>query len=60
LQKPVEELDFRYAKKAKRTPVVFSHQEAMSVISFLKMPYQLMAKLMCGSGLRISEVLRLR
>ena len=60
LQKPIDELDFQYAKKAKRTPVVFSHQEAMSVIRALKMPYQLMAKLMYGSGLRISEVLRLR
>ena len=60
LQKPIEDLDFQYAKKPKRTPVVFSHQEAISVIRAMKMPYQLMAKLMYGSGLRISEVLRLR
>lgn len=60
LQQPIEALDFHYAKKSKRTPVVFTHQEAMSVIKKMSAPYQLMAKLMYGSGLRISEVLRLR
>ncbi len=60
LQQPIETLDFHYAKKPTRTPVVFTHQEAMAVIRQMGMPYQLMAKLMYGSGLRISEVLRLR
>jgi integron integrase len=60
LQQPIEALDFHYAKKPKRTPVVFTHQEAMTVIKKMASPYQLMAKLMYGSGLRISEVLRLR
>lgn len=44
----------------KRVPVVFSHDEALSVINFLRGPYKLMAQLMYGSGLRISEVLNLR
>lgn len=56
LKQPIENLDFSYAKKTARTPVVFTHQEAMSVISNMHMPYQLMAKLMYGSGLRISDV----
>jgi integron integrase len=60
LKQPIENLDFAYAKKPVRTPVVFTHQEAMSVIKNMEMPYQLMAKLMYGSGLRISDVLRLR
>ena len=60
LKAPIEKLDFHYARKPKRTPTVFSHAEAMAVIDHLEMPYQLMAKLMYGSGLRVSEVLRLR
>lgn len=60
LKQPIESLDFSYAKKQVRTPVVFTHQEAMLVIKNMQMPYQLMAKLMYGSGLRISDVLRLR
>jgi integron integrase len=60
LKRPIEKLDFQYAKKAKRTPTVFSHEEAIAVINSLAMPYKLMAQLMYGSGLRISEALRLR
>lgn len=60
LNLPIENLDFNYAKKPVRTPVVFTHPEAMAVIKNMQMPYQLMAKLMYGSGLRISDVLRLR
>ena len=44
----------------RRTPIVFSHDEALHVISFLSGPFKLMAQLMYGSGLRISEVLNLR
>ncbi|RYY74199.1 MAG: integron integrase [Gammaproteobacteria bacterium] len=60
LKRPIEKLDFQYAKKSKRTPTVFSHEEAIAVINALAMPYKLMAQLMYGSGLRISEALRLR
>ena len=60
LNRPIEKLEYRYAKKSTRTPTVFSHEEAMSVIDCLVMPYKLMAQLMYGAGLRISEVLRLR
>lgn len=60
LKRPIEKLDFHYAKKPLRVPTVFTHQEAISVIDCLVMPYKLMAQLMYGCGLRISEVLRLR
>ncbi len=60
LNKPIGELKFKYAKKPKRTPTVFSHQEAINVINRLAPPYKLMAQLMYGSGLRISELVSLR
>jgi integron integrase len=60
LKKPIENLDFKYAKKQVRTPTVFTHDEAMSVINAMQAPYKLMAQLMYGSGLRVSEAFRLR
>jgi integron integrase len=60
LKKPIEKLDFQYAKKPQKIPTVFTHEEAMAVIDCLVMPYKLMAQVMYGAGLRISEVLRLR
>jgi integrase len=39
---------------------VFSHEESLAVINELEQPFQLLAKLMYGSGLRISEAIRLR
>lgn len=60
LSTPLEDLSFQYATKPVRTPTVFTHAEAMRVIELLPSPYRLMAQLMYGSGLRISEVVRLR
>ncbi len=60
LKRPIEKLNFQYAKKPQRIPTVFTHEEAMAVIECLVMPYKLLAQLMYGSGLRISEALRLR
>lgn len=60
LKTQVERLDFKYASKPHKTPTVFTHEEAIAVIECLVMPYKLMAQLMYGAGLRISEVLRLR
>lgn len=48
------------AKRPPRLPVVLSHDEAMAIITELKMPYRLMASLMYGAGLRIVESARLR
>ncbi|MDQ7050242.1 MAG: integron integrase [Enterobacterales bacterium] len=47
-------------RKHRNIPTVFTHQEAMQVIGLIKGDYQLMVKLMYGSGLRISELTRLR
>jgi len=46
--------------RPERLPTVLSHQEAMSVIGKMAGVPKLIAKLLYGSGLRVSECLRLR
>ena len=53
-------LSFRPARRFPRVPVVFTDQEARAIIGRLDDPWRLMAELMYGSGLRVSEALRLR
>ena len=53
-------LNFIPSNRPKTIPAVFSHKEAMSVISKLDGIYHLMAGLMYGSGLRVMEAVRLR
>lgn len=53
-------LDFTRAKRQRRIPQVFSHQEAIAVIDALPSRFQLPARLMYGAGLRVSESIRLR
>jgi len=48
------------AQKSKTLPVVLTHQEAMSIIQKMTGTPQLMAKILYGSGLRLTECLRLR
>ena len=60
LKKDVKDLVFNYAKLPRNIPVVFTHAEACAVIGGLPAPYRLMASLMYGSGLRVSECVRLR
>ena len=48
------------AKRPPRLPVVLTHEEAMRLISELSSPYNLMASLMYGAGLRVVESTRLR
>ena len=60
LGRPLKDLKFESSKKQRRIPVVFTHQEAKSVISKVQEPFRLMTDLMYGSGLRISECGRLR
>ncbi|HTF97134.1 MAG TPA: tyrosine-type recombinase/integrase [Cellvibrio sp.] len=43
LNSPIGQLNFKYAKKLIRTPTVFTHEEAMSVIDSMVMPYKLLA-----------------
>ena len=60
LKQPLGELSFHYAKRPPRIPTVFSHQEAKRVIEVVHPSVQLIAQLFYGSGLRLSESLRLR
>lgn len=60
LNNPLGELAITNARRGRKIPVVFSHNEAVRVIEALDPPWQLMAKLMYGSGLRVGEVVTLR
>jgi integron integrase len=53
-------LNFAYAKKPKRLPIVLTRAEAHKVIGLMSGTPQLMAKLLYGSGLRLLECVRLR
>lgn len=48
------------AKRQRRIPTVLSRHEVTSVLALLKGQYQLIGKLLYGSGLRLMECLRLR
>ena len=54
------DFDFKPAKIGKRLPVVLSREEAKMVISNLQGEFHLMASLLYGSGLRLTECLNLR
>lgn len=60
LDHDIGDLDFSRAKHNRRIPVVFSSREAASILNLLKGDHYLMASLLYGSGLRVSECLRLR
>ena len=60
MQIDFEKLSFRNAKRPPRVPVVLSDNEAMAIFSKLNDPWRLMAEIMYGTGLRVSEMLRLR
>jgi len=61
LKKPVQSLeDLKRAKKPKRLPVVLTEKEVESILQHLRGLNKLMISLIYGSGLRISEALRLR
>ena len=48
------------ARKPVHVPVVLPRREVQALISQLESPFQLIAQLLYGSGLRLSEALRLR
>ena len=53
--------DFAHSKKPRRLPVVLSREEMQVLLSKIESaPYQLMANLLYGSGLRLMECVRLR
>jgi integron integrase len=61
LKKPLENLDrLKRAKRSSHMPVVLTESEALSVIAHLEGVQKILVSLLYGSGLRISEALRLR
>jgi integron integrase len=60
LNHPLDPVKVVRARKPKRLPTVLTRDEVMRVINAMSGTYQLMAKLLYGSGLRISECIRLR
>ena len=48
------------AKRPPRLPAVLTHSEVRKIIDGLAPPYELMASLMYGAGLRVTECARLR
>ena len=60
LNQPIGKINISKAKVQRRVPVVFSHQEATAVIKRLSHPWQLIASIMYGGGLRTSEAISLR
>lgn len=61
LKKPMGDIgDFQKARKPDRLPSWLSKQEVSRLLQHLSGPSLLMAKLCYGSGLRVSEVVRLR
>jgi integron integrase len=57
---PLETIEFQHAKIGKRLPVVFSRDEVLNVLSNLHGEFHLMASLLYGSGLRLTECMKLR
>lgn len=53
-------VDVEWAKKPRRLPVVFTKREAQAVLGRLQGTKWIMANLLYGAGLRLSECLRLR
>jgi integron integrase len=53
-------IDAVRAKKPQRLPVVLSQSEVARLMTHLTEPYQLMARLLYGCGLRLMECVRLR
>lgn len=58
---PLEKMmDFKRAQTPEKLPVVLTPQEVKQVLSLMKGFPKLMAEIMYGAGLRVSECLRLR
>jgi len=60
LKRPLGDLGFKYAKQGRRMPVILSMQEVADILAFMNNRDRLLFSLLYGSGLRISECLRLR
>ncbi|MEX0604130.1 MAG: phage integrase N-terminal SAM-like domain-containing protein [Marinobacter sp.] len=53
-------LQFTKTSKGRKLPTVFSHEEAMLVLSYMEGAHHLAGSLLYGAGLRVMEAVRLR
>lgn len=61
LKQPLGKMkNFKRAETPKKLPVVLTAEEAQQVLGMMEGTYKLMAELLYGAGLRVSECLRLR
>jgi len=60
LRVPLDAVNFKHARIGKRLPVVLSRDEVQDVLSNLQGEFHLMASLLYGSGLRLTECMELR
>lgn len=60
LNRDLGQFEFTRTNKGRRLPVVFTHEEAMRVLSRMSGVHKLAASLMYGVGLRVMETVRLR
>lgn len=60
LEKPIQNIQFRRASKPRYLPTVLSPKETIDILDQLEGIHKLVVELMYGSGLRVSECLRLR
>ncbi|NJM74486.1 MAG: integron integrase [Acaryochloridaceae cyanobacterium RU_4_10] len=60
LHQEIGEIHAVRAKQSRYLPTVLTHAEAIAVLNQLSGVHQIVAKLLYGSGLRLSEALRLR
>lgn len=60
LQQPLGDLGFQHAKQGRRLPSVLTAQEVSTILAQMQERNRLIFSLLYGSGLRISECLRIR
>ncbi len=60
LEQPIPDLSFKFARRPRYVPAVLSPREVTVVIDKLRGLHKLIVQMMYGSGLRVSECLRLR
>ncbi|MFK7805856.1 MAG: integron integrase [Anaerolineae bacterium] len=60
LHKPIDFVDFLWAKKPEKLPVVLTKREVQAVLMHLTGVPLLVTQLLYGSGLRLTEALRIR
>lgn len=60
LNQPLGDLGFKYAKRQRRLPIVLSAQEVQMILKTLSGRDKIVFSILYGSGLRITECLRLR